>query len=56
MKQTLEIRKEKLYCTFCKGKPTIEIPINMDLLSPSSHEFVENIKCTICKNIGYVRV
>ena len=49
------VREEILYCKYCKGNPTIEIPDNIDLTSPSSENFVENLKCTICKNIGYVR-
>jgi hypothetical protein len=54
MNQTLDLRKEKLYCSYCKTTPTIEIPTDIDLSSPTSDEFVENIRCTICKNIGYV--
>jgi len=55
MNQTLAFRKEKLYCKYCKATPTIEIPSAIDLLSPTSDDFVENVRCTICKNIGYVR-
>ena len=49
------VREEILYCKYCKGNPKIEMPNNIDLTSPSSEEFVENARCTICKNIGYVR-
>jgi len=55
MNQTHVFRKEKLYCKYCKAAPTIEIPSFIDLSSPTSDEFVENVRCTICKNVGYVR-
>jgi len=55
MTQTLELRKEKLYCKYCKGTPTIEIPNKIDLSLPTSDEFIENVRCAICKNIGYVK-
>ena len=53
--QNISFRMEKLYCKYCKLTPTIEVPSNIDLTSTSSDEFVENVRCTICKNIGYVR-
>jgi len=55
MNQTFGLRNEKLYCNYCKATPTIQIPSNIDLSSPTSDEFVENVRCTICKNVGYVR-
>ena len=55
MNQNLELRREKLYCKYCQGTPTIEIPSNIDLSLSTSDEFVLNVRCTICKNIGYVR-
>jgi hypothetical protein len=55
MNQNTIFRNEKLYCNYCKDKPTIEIPNNIDLSLSTSNEFVENVRCTICKNIGYVR-
>jgi len=55
MSQNLELRREKLYCKYCQSTPTIEISNNIDLSSSTSDEFVGNIRCTICKNIGYVR-
>ena len=55
MSQDLALRREKLYCKYCKGNPAIKIPQNVNLASPSSDEFVENVRCTICKNIGYVK-
>ena len=51
----MPFRIEKLYCKYCKLTPTIEVPYNIDLTSPASDEFVKNVRCTICKNIGYVR-
>ena len=47
--------EKKFYCTCCKGFPVIDIPKNMGLVLHIDNEFVENVKCTICKNIGYVR-
>ncbi|MFB5647595.1 MAG: hypothetical protein ACE5RO_05600, partial [Candidatus Nitrosomaritimum yanchengensis] len=55
MNPMIIFRKQKLYCKYCKAMPTIDIPSNIDLASPSSAEFVENVRCTICKNVGYVR-
>ena len=55
MNQNVIFRREKMYCKYCKDTPTIEVPNNIDLSSPISNEFVENVRCTICKNIGYVR-
>jgi hypothetical protein len=55
MNRNLSFRRVKLYCRYCKSTPTIEIPENVDLTSPSSEEFVGNVRCTICKNIGDVR-
>jgi hypothetical protein len=55
MSQKLTFRNEKLYCKYCQSTPTIEIPSNIDLSVPTSDKFVENVRCTICKNIGYVR-
>ena len=52
--QNVQIRLEKLYCHYCKMNPTIEVPSNIDLKSDSSNEFVQNIRCTICKTIGNV--
>ncbi len=54
MNQNLELRKEKLYCKYCKGTPTIDIPDDIDLSLPASDEFIENVRCTICKTIGYI--
>lgn len=54
MIQNIVFKKEKLYCKYCKDNPTIDVPNNVDL-SSSSSTFVENVRCTICKNIGYVR-
>ena len=55
MNQNIVFRHEKLYCDYCKAVPTIEVPNNIDFSSSTSDEFVGNIRCTICKNIGYVR-
>ena len=55
MNQNIIFRREKMYCKYCKDTPTIEIPSNIDLSSRISNEFVGNVRCTICKNIGYVR-
>jgi hypothetical protein len=55
MNQNIVFRREKLYCKYCRGTPTIDIPNNIDLRLPTSDKFVENVRCTICKNIGYVR-
>ncbi|WP_420544499.1 hypothetical protein [Nitrosopumilus sp.] len=55
MNQNITLRKEKLYCKYCKENPIIEIPSNVDLLSPSSEVFVRNLKCPICHTIGDVR-
>ena len=51
----ISTKEKKLYCSHCKGSPTIEIPNEVDVSLPSSNEFVENIRCTICKEVGYVR-
>ena len=53
--QNIAFRIERLYCKYCKLTPAIEVPHNIDLTSPASDEFVKNVRCTICKNIGYVR-
>ena len=55
MNQNLELRREKLYCKYCQSTPTIEIPSNIDLSLSTSDKFVCNVRCTICKNTGYVR-
>ena len=55
MNQNIALRKEKFYCKYCKENPTMEIPSNIDLTSPSSDEFVMNLKCTICKTIGDIQ-
>ncbi len=55
MNQNLAYKEERLYCKYCKAMPIINIPENVDLSSPSSEKFVRNVRCTICKNIGYVR-
>lgn len=55
MNQNIAFRHEKLYCDYCKAAPTIEVPNNIDFSSPAGDEFVENVRCAICKNIGYVR-
>ena len=55
MNQNLSFKEERLYCKNCKEMPIIVIPKDVDLSSPSSEEFVRNVRCTICKNIGYVR-
>lgn len=55
MNQNITFRKEKLYCKYYKGTPTIQISKHIDLSSPSSDEFVDDVRCTICKNVGYVR-
>jgi len=55
MNQNIVFRKEKMHCDYCEAAPTIEVPINMDLSSPTSDEFMENVRCTICKNIGNIR-
>lgn len=52
--QNISSRIERLYCKNCKMNPEIEIPINMDLISPASENFVRNVRCTICKTIGDV--
>ena len=55
MNQNITVRKVKLYCKYCKGTPTVEIPHDFDLSLDSSSNFLENVRCTICKNIGYVK-
>ena len=55
MTQYFAFEEERLFCKFCKGMALIDIPKNIDLSSPTSEEFVRNARCTICKNIGYLR-
>ena len=55
MNQNIAFRNEKLYCDHCESTATIKVPDNIDLSSPTSDEFIKNVRCTICKDIGYVR-
>ena len=54
--QNIAIKNKRLYCGYCEANPLIEIPIGLDLTSSSGTEFVRNVRCTICKNIGKVRL
>lgn len=56
LRPSSRVRKIKLHCKYCRTSPTVEIPDEIDLSSPLGDEFVGNIRCTICKNVGYLVV